>query len=260
MLQVVNIGVRAGDRWLLRDFAQTFLPGKLCLVVGPNGAGKSTLIKALSGQIATTTGKVMLNDTDLSLVPPSRLATFRAVLSQHIEIAFPMKVWEVVMMGRYPHFTGAPTPRDHEAVREAMEHFGTTSLADRNYLTLSGGEKQRVHFARVLAQIWYPSAGIQRLLFLDEPLTFLDIHFQLEFLKKLTRLMSAQEIVIVGVVHDLNLAARFADQLVLLHEGRIFSSGTREDVLTVDNVRNTFQVEPSIHKDPITHSIFLTYN
>src|SRR6185295_15517836 len=136
-----------------------------------------------------------------------------------IEIAFPLKVWEVVMMGRYPHFTTQPGSRDEQAVEEAMRYFEVWPMAERDYITLSGGEKQRVNFARVLSQVWYPQPGQMRYLLLDEPLTFLDVNYQYQFMHKLQALTEKNDLVIVGVVHDLNLAIRFADTVLLLNEG-----------------------------------------
>ncbi|HTH50572.1 MAG TPA: hypothetical protein VL501_01480, partial [Pyrinomonadaceae bacterium] len=133
---------------------------------------------------------------------------------------------------------------------------------DRNYQTLSGGERQRVNFARVLSQVWpsehetsdFPRC---RYLFLDEPLTFLDIHHQIDFMKRVREFAAASDAVTIGVVHDLNLAARFADRLYLLDNGRIVAAGTPDEVLTADNIKNTFAVEPRfLPVDGGVHLIF----
>jgi iron complex transport system ATP-binding protein len=139
---------------------------------------------------------------------------------------------------------------DEQIVDELMGFFDVTEFKDRDYQTLSGGERQRVNFARVLSQLWRlasaPSNGAQcRVLFLDEPLTFLDIHHQIDFMKKVRNFTDAPDVVTVGVVHDLNLAARFADQVVLLSEGRVVANGSASEVLTRDNIRNVFAVEPT---------------
>ena len=116
-------------------------------------------------------------------------------------------------------------------------------MVARDYTTLSGGEKQRVNFARVLAQVWQPIAGVERVLFLDEPLTFLDVRHQLDFMRKV-RAATADDLVIIGVIHDLNLAARFADRLILMDHGRVSAIGAPTDVLTPANVRAVFGVSP----------------
>jgi iron complex transport system ATP-binding protein len=171
------------------------------------------------------------------------------VLSQNIEVAFPLRVAEVVMMGRYPHFGGKPMAFDHDTCEEAMRFVDVLDLAERDYRTLSGGERQRVHFARVMAQVWHPAAGRCRYLILDEPLTFLDVHYQFEFMHKLRELLRAPDLIVIGVVHDLNLAATFADQIVLLHKGRVLASGSRDAVLTPEHIREAYQLEPVIIED-----------
>ena len=150
------------------------------------------------------------------------------------------------MMGRYPHFAGKPAAADERACQEVMRFFDIENMADRDFLTLSGGEKQRVHFARVLAQIWFSVPEKSRYLFLDEPLTFLDIFYQFEFMGKLRELLKAGDLVMVGVVHDLNLAARFADNVLLLHEGKVLASGSKSEVLTRENIKAAFRMEPTI--------------
>ena len=155
----------------------------------------------------------------------------------------------MVMMGRYPHFTGKPSEKDRTACEEAMRFFDVFALADRNYMTLSGGEKQRTHFARVAAQIWYPVKESCRYLILDEPLTFLDVHYQFDFMHKIIQLLQSNDMVVIGVVHDLNLAAKFADKIILLHQAKVLSSGTKDQVLTKENIKTAYQLEPVIHRE-----------
>jgi iron complex transport system ATP-binding protein len=195
MLEASNITFRVGDRALISEVSLPFAPGKLHLLIGPNGAGKSTLIKVLARLLRPHVGKVEYEGADVRHASEADLAKRRAVLSQAVEVAFPLTVREVVMMGRYPHFGGRPGPADEKIVEELMESFDMAGFADRDYQTLSGGERQRVNFARVLAQLWRadsassaapdsPSAGMScRYLFLDEPLTFLDIRHQIAFMK-----------------------------------------------------------------------------
>jgi iron complex transport system ATP-binding protein len=250
MLEASNITFRVGNRALISDVSVHFAPGKLHLVIGPNGAGKSTLIKVLARLLRPQTGTVQYEAVDVQHTSESELAKRRAVLSQAVEVAFPLTVRDVVMMGRYPHFGSRPGPVDEKIVDELMEFFEVVEFRDRNYQTLSGGERQRVNFARVLAQLWRIGSDSHstrlpcRCLFLDEPLTFLDIRHQIEFMKKVRSFTDASDVVTVGVVHDLNLAARFADQIVLMNHGRVVAAGTPADVLTADRIRDVFGVEP----------------
>jgi iron complex transport system ATP-binding protein len=258
MLEASDITFRVGGKALLSDVSVSFAPGRLHLIIGPNGAGKSTLIKVLARLLRPHAGRVAYEGADVLHASESELAKRRAVLSQAVEVAFPLTVREVVMMGRYPHFGGRPGAADERIADELMEFFEVAEFSGRNYQTLSGGERQRVNFARVLAQLWRADTGTPpapdprpeahapcRYLFLDEPLTFLDIRHQIEFMKKVRRFTDAPDVVTVGVVHDLNLAARFADQIVLLDQGRVVASGAPADVLTAAHIRRVFGVEPT---------------
>ncbi|HEV8512787.1 MAG TPA: heme ABC transporter ATP-binding protein [Cyclobacteriaceae bacterium] len=248
MLQLENVTVKVGPKVILDDVSAAFHAGKMNLIIGPNGSGKSTLVKAASKQLTFDGGSVKYNGNDIKNMTYQQLATFRAVLSQQTEVAFPLKVWEVVMMGRYPHFTTQPGSRDEQAVEEAMKYFNVWPMAERDYVTLSGGEKQRVNFARVLSQIWFSEQGQMRYLLLDEPLTFLDVNFQYQFMHRLEEFMQKNAMVVVGVVHDLNLAARFADSILLLNEGKVLVQGTPQEVLTPGNIEKAFNIKPEILK------------
>lgn len=248
MLQAQDITYAVGQKKLLDKVSVSFASGQLHLIIGPNGAGKSTLIKVLCHQLQPQQGKVLYHRREAGRFSNLELARIRSVLSQSIDLAFPLRVSEVVMMGRYPHFSVKPTAKDETACAAAMDFFDVSELADRNYLTLSGGEKQRVNFARVLAQIWYPVADGPRYLLLDEPLTFLDVHYQFDFMHKVRQLLKAEDLVVIGVVHDLNLAAKFADQIVLIHQGEILAAGDRSGVLTAENIRTAYQLEPVIQQ------------
>jgi heme transport system ATP-binding protein len=247
MLTGNNITFRVGKKDLISDISASFAPGKLHLLVGPNGAGKSTLVKVLARLLRPQQGMVAYEGVDVSKASEAELAKRRAVLSQAIEIAFPLTVREVVMMGRYPHFSGRPGPTDERIVDEVMQHFDVTEFEHRYYQTLSGGERQRVNFARVLGQLWRDGAvDTCRYLFLDEPLTFLDIRHQIDFMKQIRSFTDTTDVVTVGVVHDLNLAARFADRILILSGGRIVAHGTPAEVLTTERIEQVFGVEPTM--------------
>lgn len=277
MLTASNLVFRVGTRNLVDDISAMFEPGKIHLIIGPNGAGKSTLVKLLSRLLQPTSGSVSYGAANVARFKDRELARHRAVLSQAVEVAFSMPVDELVMMGRYPHFTGRPGPADEKICAEMIRLFELGDMAARDYGTLSGGEKQRVHFARVLAQIWRteaqadlkpatsakpassPDAISHRYLFLDEPLTFLDIGHQIDFMKKLRQLANQPDVVIVGVVHDLNLAAKFADRLMLLHRGRVLADGNTREVLTAENLDQAFGVKPVLLTNSATGESHLAF-
>jgi iron complex transport system ATP-binding protein len=246
MLTARGLTYAVGGRRLLDDVTVTFAAGAFTMIVGPNGAGKSTLLRALCRELVLQAGEVRYGDRPLAAWSDLELARRRAVLSQTVELDFPLRVWEVVSMGRYPHVTGRLTGRDEAATEAAMRYVDVWDWAERDYLTLSGGERQRVQFARVLAQIWEPTPGSERYLLLDEPLTFLDIRHQLEFLERIHTLLIGGDLVVVAVVHDLNLAARFADQVVMMQGGRVLSAGAPAEVLTPDGVERAFGVRPVV--------------
>ncbi len=260
MLTASDLVFRAGGRLLIDNVSATFQPGQLHLIIGANGAGKSTLVKLLSRTLRPHGGRVLLGERDAARMSEQDLARQRAVLSQTIEVAFPIPVHQLVMMGRYPHFSGRPRTADERICEEAMRYFDVFDLSDRSFATLSGGERQRVNFARVLAQVWEPVAGSDRYLFLDEPLTFLDIRHQIDCMHKVREFARQPDMVTVGVVHDLNLAAKFADRLLLLHQGRVVADGATADVLTPQHLREAFQITPTLLTNPQTGDLHLAFD
>lgn len=245
MIRCTNLSLEIGGKSLLHPLSLELEAQKLHLILGPNGAGKSTLVKLLSGQVKPSSGSVFYNQIKLSQYKIEELAKFRAVLSQSVDFAFPVDVKDVVMMGRYPHFSSHPKKADRQIVAEAIDMFEIAAFANRDYTTLSGGEKQRVQFARIMAQIW-PEDEVPRILFLDEPLTYLDVKYQYDFLNKVRGFLASQNLTVVGVLHDLNLAARFADNLILLHNGELITEGSKEEVLTTEHIETAYEMTPKL--------------
>ena len=260
MLSAANLVFRAGRRVLIDHISADFEPARLHLIIGPNGAGKSTFVRLLARLIRPAEGQVLYDGQDVAHRSQRELAQRRAVLSQAVEVAFSLPVRELVLMGRYPHFGARPGAADLQVCEEVMRFFDVTGMAERSYGTLSGGEKQRVQFARVLAQIWRPLEGATRLLFLDEPLTFLDIRHQIDFMKKVRAFASQKDVVAVGVVHDLNLAVQFADRLLLLHNGRVLADGDTRDVVTEGHLRTAFGVTPVLLTNSATGKTHLAFD
>lgn len=242
MLQAHDVFVSVRGRPLLEAVSLDVIPGQLTVIVGPNGAGKSTLLKTLSGEIVPQSGSVLLDGRPLPAWSIEELARQRAVLPQTPELAFAFRVWDAVALGRYPHRHHATRERDDMAIMAAMHATDTNTFAARDCMTLSGGEQQRVHLARALAQIAEPTQNLQpRFLLLDEPTSSLDLFHQHAILAK-ARAVARTGIGVVAVLHDLNLAAAFADQIAALWRGRIDGLGAPEQVLTAERIGRVWQV------------------
>ena len=251
MLKTENISYTIGKKNIVKNVSAAFLPGELNMILGPNGSGKSTYLKIFSGEIKEYEGSVYYNDNNISKQRKEEMARCRAVMSQQSELTFPLTVEEVVMMGRYPHFSFNPTKRDDAICEEVIERMDLLPFRERNYQTLSGGERQRVQFARILAQIWEkPEAG-SRYLFLDEPLNNLDINYQQEFLQ-ITKSFTTPDTVLVAIMHDINLAMQYADKLFFLKEGSIVRHGKPKEIVNAELIREVFNVSAMIIDHPVT--------
>jgi iron complex transport system ATP-binding protein len=201
-------------------------PGELLALVGPNGSGKTTLLRLLLGALAPDRGEVRLMDRPLSAWDRREMARAVGVVVQREEAAFPLRVAEAAMMGRYPHLgpLGAPGRRDVEAVKQALTRCDVAHLSRRWVATLSGGEWQRVRIARALAQ--KPKA-----LVLDEPTANLDVAHEMELFELAARLVHSDGLAALVVTHHVNLAARYADRLMVLHHGRVAAAGSAAEVM-----------------------------
>lgn len=258
VLKTENIYYRIGTKIILNGINAEFKPGEFNMILGPNGSGKSTFLKVFSGEVKATEGSVIYNDRKIADLKKEELAKYRAVMSQQPELSFPLMVEEVVMMGRYPHFTFNPNKKDEDICNEVIERMNLRSFKERNYLTLSGGEKQRVQYARVLAQIWEKPATGYRYLFLDEPLNSLDINYQQEFLQ-IAREFTKEDTIIVAVMHDINLAIQYADKLFFLKEGELVANGSPKDILTEYLISQVFNVKAAIINNPISNNPLVIY-
>lgn len=249
MLRVDELDCARGGRRILEGISFQLNAGEVLAVLGTNGAGKSTLLASLTGELAPLSGSVELAGRALGSWSAQERARRMAVLPQSSSLAFPFSVAEVVAMGRLPHGTGRH--QDELIIDQALEATDVVQLRERSYLSLSGGERQRVHLARVLAQVW--DAEEQGCLLLDEPTASLDLAHQQLILQQ-ARNMAARGLAVVVVLHDLNLAARYADRLLLLHEGRIGALGAPWDVLSAERIAEVFGVEVRIEKHPMQDS------
>jgi iron complex transport system ATP-binding protein len=252
MLESRNVLLRLGGRPVLRGVSLKLQPGRLVGVIGPNGAGKSSLLSVLAGLRHPEAGEVLAAGRPLNAWDRRPLARRRAVLCQKSRLSFDLPALEVVLMGRQPHHAGRETPRDRHIAAEALRAVDAEPLIDRAYLRLSGGEQQRVHLARALAQIWEPpDDGIKsdwRCLLLDEPVNHLDLRHQLGTLRLAKALCAEAGVAVLAVLHDLNLAARFADDLLVLHEGATHALGPTDETLTERVLRDVFGVRATLHR------------
>jgi iron complex transport system ATP-binding protein len=214
-LSCQDVEVRIGTKTLLANASLTLAPGRVTAILGPNGAGKSTLLSVLAGQRAPTQGRVTLDGQPLDAHGMPALALRRALMPQESAVAFDFTAQEIVALGRYPHCRSPG--RDEDAIiEEAMALIDVSALAPRILNTLSGGEKARAHMARALAQLWHPRPdGATRWLLLDEPTAALDLAHQHSAMR-LLRAWAGRGVGVVAVLHDLNLARRYADEVVVL--------------------------------------------
>jgi iron complex transport system ATP-binding protein len=254
-LAVSGATVRAGENAILDGVSFAARAGALTGLIGPNGAGKSTLMRAALGLVPLDAGSIAFDDVDL----PGMKRRTRAQLSAFVEQSGATEVHltarEVVLLGRIPFqsvWQSAPSPADSKAVDEALAAVEMTDLATRLYHTLSGGEQQRLQIARALAQQ-------PQLLILDEPTNHLDVHAQLAILSLLRRRARAGATVLLAL-HDLNLAASFCDELVVLHKGRQVSAGTPDEVLTPALLRSVYDVDATLLRHPGTGRPMIAYD
>jgi iron complex transport system ATP-binding protein len=239
MLRVDDLTVRLGGREVLRAVSLDVHAGELVALVGPNGAGKTTLLAAIAGDLTPTAGTILLDGVDVATWRPQHAARHRAVLPQEHHLAFGFPAVEVVRMGRTPWVGTDREDDDEVAVAEAMARTDTLALAPRPFPTLSGGEKARVAFARVLAQQ-------TALVLLDEPTAALDLRHQDQVLAEAHRLTRTPAAgggtphAVVAVVHDLTIAAAYADRICVLADGRLVADGAPVDVLTPELVGRVY--------------------
>lgn len=243
-ISVEGLGFSYGTREVLKDVSFSVRAGEFVGILGPNGSGKTTLLNCVSGALRSVNGRVGVCGKDVLTIGSLELARLVAVVPQESAMNFEFTVEEVVLMGRYSHIDRYrfEDERDYAVAERAMRATGIWRMRERLVTNLSGGERQRVVIARALAQE-------PRVLLLDEPTTHLDLRHQLEVLGLIRELNQTRGLTVLAVFHDLNLAARFCDRLMLVDEGRIMARGTPEEVLTAENVAKAFRVNASIGRN-----------
>ncbi|WP_344248328.1 heme ABC transporter ATP-binding protein [Isoptericola hypogeus] len=249
LLRARGATVRVDGTTLLDGVDLDVLAGEVLVVVGPNGAGKSTLLSVLAGDRAPDAGTVTFDGAPLATVRPAELARHRGVLLQENRVSFPFRVVDVVRMGRAPWRGTDAEDRDEDVVARALDDADVTRLAARRYPTLSGGEKSRATFARVLAQE-------PRLLLLDEPTAALDVKHQERVLARAREHARAGGAVVV-VLHDLALAAAWADRVLVLAGGRVAADGAPAAVLTTDLLTAVYDHPVDVLPHPVTGALLV---
>ncbi len=240
-----NISVRLGKNDVIQDLSLEVPKGKITTLIGKNGAGKSTLLKTVCRVVKPDAGQVVLEDRDIRKADAKQIAKRIAYLSQVHDVPSDIDVETLVSYGRFPHkkFGSGLTQADQRVIDSVIENMGLTPLKNRAVRSLSGGERQRAWIAMTLCQE-------PEILILDEPITYLDVGYRIEILELIRRLNRRLQMTIFMVLHDLNLAAKYSDELVILERGKIANAGTPEEILTQENLLQYFNIHTQIYRDP----------
>ncbi|MDQ1253034.1 MAG: cobalamin transport system ATP-binding protein [Euryarchaeota archaeon] len=247
----MDVDVKIGTAEILRKVSASAGQGMFVGIIGPNGSGKSTFIRCMSRTLQPVAGKVIIAGKEIREYSHKELAKLLGFVPQESTRTFDFVVNDILMMGRYPHqkLLRPPGPQDREACKKAMELTGISHLSERSISTLSGGEWQRVLIARTLAQE-------TSLLLLDEPISQLDVNHQIEILTVLHNL-TRQGSTVICVIHDLNLASQYCDEIIMLDQGTVFTIGTPHNVITPENIRAVFGLDVMIRTHPVTGKLYL---
>ena len=239
MIEAQDVSVSIGGKRIVANIDFATRPGELAAIVGPNGSGKTTFLKALSGELGYG-GRIAINGRDLAAMKPAEAASARAVLPQATSLSFPFTVHEIVRLGLVGGRSGVLPGEDARLPERALARVDLEGFAGRFYQELSGGEQQRVQLARVLCQVWAPGLdGKPRYLFLDEPVSSLDIKHQL-IIMNIARDFAARGGGVIAILHDLNLAAMYADRIFVMHRGRLAATGSPREVLEDGLIEKVF--------------------
>ncbi len=247
ILKLQHFSASAGTKPLVKNINLTLEAGEVLALIGPNGAGKSSLLRAIVGDLPCDSGELTIVGRRTSDFEPKELARHMAYLPQASELNFPFEALDVVLMGRIPHSSG--NELDREIAMQALHAMDVGHLRNSLYTHLSGGEKQRVQLARIMAQLWREQDANERLLILDEPCAALDIAHAGQLMHCI-RKMANNGVAIVMVLHDLAVAARNANRVAVINHGELVKLGTPSEVINRETMNDVFQVEASIIPHP----------
>lgn len=248
MIDARNIGYQIGNKQLVRGCSTQIQPGKMTVIVGPNGAGKSTFLKCIAREYTHKEGHLTINGINVNDFSAKELSRVRAVMPQQTSLNFPFTVKQVIEIGCFAKQTSSV--ENNGIIKNVIRKLDLEAYEDRLYQTLSGGEKQRVQLARVMAQV-YDHTDYAKYLLLDEPTSDLDIKHQ-HLLLSTTRNLLSENLGVLVILHDLNLAAQYADVLIFMKEGEIVVQGKTEDVFTREIIELTFNHPVRTIVDPVS--------
>lgn len=249
ILKAQNLSLGYANQGIIENFNIDIPSEKITVILGSNGCGKSTLLKGLCGLLKPISGTVCLDKQDIHALPRKKLAQKIAILTQNTQVNSEMIVEDLVALGRHPYhkFLRSISDEDKRYIEQALEYTDLSELAEKRIATLSGGQQQRVWIAMALAQKtpW---------LFLDEPTTYLDLNHQISILSLLETLNHDNKLSLVMVLHDINLACRYADNIILMKHGALYAQGAPKDIITDSSMKHTFDLDCDIIDDPISHT------
>ena len=254
VLEIKNLNIDYNGIKALENLNLDLKKGKFYTILGPNGAGKSTLLKAISKNLDNHKGTIFIEGTDIKDLKIKNLARRISMVPQETSIDFDLMGEEIVLMGRIPHLKRLEKEGSHDLaiVKEAMRKTNTLHLRNRSVTKMSGGEKQRVVVARALAQ----EAGI---MLLDEPVSQLDLHNQIEIMNIIRGLVDKEGLTAICVLHDINLAVNYSDEIIIMKDGHLVSKGSPEDIIRQDIIEETYGIKVNIIENPITNKPFIIH-
>ena len=245
IISAENINFSYATKPVMENISFTIDAAQIVAIIGPNGSGKTTLLKIINGTLFPDAGQMLIDGKETSRWSRKDIAQKVAIVPQETAVIFPFYAEEIVLMGRFPHLSNYrfEDKKDYRIVHEAMEKTDTLAFTARRFDELSAGERQRVLIARALAQE-------PKVLLLDESTVFLDLKHQAQFLSLLRQLNTAQQLTVIFVTHDINLAAQHADRIILLYSGKIYAIGKPAEVITAANIKEVYDVNSLIDQNP----------
>jgi iron complex transport system ATP-binding protein len=247
-ISVKNLSFYYGKKRILNNINIDIEKGKFYSIIGPNGSGKTTLLKNISGALKSGHNNIFIDNVDITKLKQKEIAKKIACIPQKTEIDFEFSVMDIVLMGRSPYFKKFQneTLEDINIAKDSMIKTNILELRDKSINEISGGEFQRVIIARALTQK-------AEIILMDEPISQLDIHHQIEILDNVKKLVKCENITVVAILHDLNLASRFSDELLLINNGSIVSKGKPEEVLTYQNLEEVYNMNVLVSNNPVNN-------